>query len=31
VLDPNQHGCHSTMIVIVLGAVGLALSRIKNA
>jgi hypothetical protein len=30
VLDPQQHGCHSTMIAIVLGAVGLALSRIKN-
>src|SRR5215470_17375627 len=27
VLDPNQHGCHSPMIAIVLGAVGLALSR----
>jgi hypothetical protein len=30
VLDPQQHGCHSTMIAIVLGAVGLALSRIKD-
>jgi hypothetical protein len=30
VLDPQEHGCHSTMIAIVLGAVGLALSRIKN-
>lgn len=30
VLDPQQHGCHSTMIAIILGAVGLALSRIKN-
>ena len=29
VLDPNQHGCHSTMIAIVLGVVGLALSRMK--
>jgi hypothetical protein len=30
VLDPNQHGCHSTMIAIILGAIGLALSRIKE-
>lgn len=25
VLDPHQHGCHSFMIVVVLGVVGLAL------
>jgi hypothetical protein len=30
VLDPFEHGCHSTMIAIVLGAVGLALSRVKD-
>lgn len=27
VLDPHQHGCHSFMIAIVLGMVGLLLSR----
>jgi hypothetical protein len=30
VLDPSQHGCHSAMIAIVLGAVGVALSRIRD-
>jgi len=27
VLDPHQHGCHTFMIAVVLGAVGLALAR----
>jgi hypothetical protein len=27
VLDPHQHGCHTFMIAIVLGIVGLALAR----
>ncbi len=27
VLDPHQHGCHSFMIAIVLGVVGLVLAR----
>jgi len=27
VLDPHQHGCHSFMIAVVLGVVGLLLSR----
>ena len=26
VLDPHQHGCHSFMIAVVLGVVGLALA-----
>ncbi|HEY7406075.1 MAG TPA: hypothetical protein VIB39_21295 [Candidatus Angelobacter sp.] len=27
VLDPHQHGCHSFMIAVVLGVVGLILAR----
>jgi nicotinamide riboside transporter PnuC len=27
VLDPHQHGCHSFMIAMVLGVIGLALAR----
>jgi hypothetical protein len=27
VLDPHQHGCHSFMIAMVLGVMGLALAR----
>jgi hypothetical protein len=27
VLDPHQHGCHTFMIAVVLGLVGLALAR----
>jgi len=27
VLDPHQHGCHTFMISIVLGAIGLILAR----
>jgi hypothetical protein len=27
VLDPHQHGCHSFMIAILLGVVGLVLAR----
>jgi nicotinamide riboside transporter PnuC len=27
VLDPHQHGCHTFMIAVVLGVVGLALAR----
>jgi hypothetical protein len=30
VLDFDQHGCHSPMIAIVLGAIGVVLSRIKD-
>jgi hypothetical protein len=27
VLDPHQHGCHSFMIAMVLGAIGMLLAR----
>jgi hypothetical protein len=27
VLDPHQHGCHSFMIAVLLGVIGLTLSR----
>ncbi len=27
VLDPHQHGCHTFIIAVVLGVVGLALTR----
>jgi hypothetical protein len=27
VLDPHQHGCHTFMIAIVLGVIGLVLAR----
>ena len=27
VLDPHQHGCHTFMIAVVVGVVGLALAR----
>jgi hypothetical protein len=27
VLDPHQHGCHTFMIAVVLGLLGLALAR----
>ena len=27
VLDPHQHGCHTFMITVVVGGVGLALAR----
>jgi len=27
VLDPHQHGCHTFMIAVLLGIVGLALAR----
>jgi hypothetical protein len=30
VLDPHQHGCHSFMIAIVLGVVGLALCGVRR-
>jgi hypothetical protein len=26
VLDPHQHGCHTVMIAVLLGIVGLALA-----
>ncbi len=31
VLDPHQHGCHTFMIAVVLGVVGLALAGFGRA
>ena len=30
VLDPHQHGCHTFMIAIVLGVIGLALAGVSR-
>jgi hypothetical protein len=31
VLDPHQHGCHTFVLAIVLGVVGLVLARFGNS
>ncbi len=31
VLDPHQHGCHSFMIAVVLGIIGLGLARFSRS
>ncbi len=31
VLDPHQHGCHSFMIAVVLGIIGLGLSAFRRS
>ena len=30
VLDPHQHGCHTFMIAVFLGAIGLLLARFSR-